>query len=171
MDSTMVNGEQVDQQTLCDNHNCYAGDVITIGKRFDMDTFSRTAPMKYSFTQTAASARKTATAVFIVEDAANFGSRDTIRFTVNRLTTGIADREKAVQFALYPNPARTVVGLQSKETLKGYSIHDVSGRLVQSGSFFGFQKEIPVTQLAPGLYTLRLVNSRCEAGSRLFVKE
>ncbi|MFZ4928754.1 M12 family metallo-peptidase [Chryseobacterium sp. Mn2064] len=56
---------------------------------------------------------------------------------------------------IYPNPAKNMIILSSKEALKSYKIYDEAGRLVSSASSLkGNKQEINITSLQTGNYVI-----------------
>jgi hypothetical protein len=61
--------------------------------------------------------------------------------------------------SIYPNPVRETLFLHELETFNSYSLFDLSGRKVQSGTISS-SHQIDVRTLKPGIYHLNLNHHR-----------
>ncbi len=76
-------------------------------------------------------------------------------------TEGTLDVETFNQtnhFKAYPNPAQSIIRIDSSTNFKHYSIYDMSGKLIQKGQIIN--KIINVTNLVKGMYLLNLVDDK-----------
>jgi len=74
------------------------------------------------------------------------------------------------EFKIYPNPATNILTLQTNAPDKAdYAIYDISGRLMQSGSFV-LSKTLDVAGFAEGVYFIR-VETESGVLSKKFVKQ
>ena len=100
---------------------------------------------------------------------------DYVRVYQKAITTAVNDAPKETGALLYPNPTSDKLFVQGMDRYIAYSILDMNGRILQSGSLGG-QADIDVSKLAAGLYQLslkagdQLVSSGSNAIFR-FVKE
>jgi hypothetical protein len=88
---------------------------------------------------------------------------------VNRGTVGLKERNATGGVSLYPVPASDVLYIKpSKDyAVKTYEVIDVTGKVVKSGSITALQ--VPVSDLKPGLYFLKLESTAGTISER-FVK-
>jgi hypothetical protein len=84
---------------------------------------------------------------------------------------GIGETEEHPMLKAYPNPASTMLTVEtSEETTATLELFNSHGQMV--GSFPIMQKAtIPVQQLAKGIYFFRMVNNGISLGASKFVKE
>ena len=100
---------------------------------------------------------------------------DYVRVYQKAITTSTNDAPKETGALLYPNPTSDKLLVQGMDRYIAYSILDMNGRILQSGSLGG-QADIDVSKLAAGVYQLslkagdQLVSSGSNAIFR-FVKE
>ena len=80
---------------------------------------------------------------------------DYVRVYQKAITTSTNDAPKETGALLYPNPTSDKLLVQGMDRYIAYSILDMNGRILQSGSLKG-QAEIDVCKLAAGLYQLSL---------------
>jgi hypothetical protein len=75
--------------------------------------------------------------------------------TLNQLVQ--AARQDNADIQVYPNPASGSISVKIAESLQGqfFSIIDLVGRLLRSGSFNSIQQEISLENLSPGIYYLK----------------
>ncbi len=68
------------------------------------------------------------------------------------------------QFAsIYPQPAYNYINIQLEEyDVIDYSVYDIMGRQIISGNFNGTKHSIPVENLEPGTYIIRMKNRKGE---------
>lgn len=100
---------------------------------------------------------------------------DYVRVYQKAITTAVNGAPKETGALLYPNPTSDKLLVQGMDRYIAYSILDMNGRILQSGSLGG-QADIDVSKLAAGVYQLslkagdQLVSSESNAIFR-FVKE
>ena len=100
---------------------------------------------------------------------------DYVRVYQKAITTAVNGAPNETGAALYPNPTSNKLFVQGMDRYIAYSILDMNGRILQSGSLGG-QADIDVSKLAAGVYQLslkardQLVSSGSNAIFR-FVKE
>lgn len=69
---------------------------------------------------------------------------------------------------IYPNPAKNMITLSSKERLKGYKIYDEAGRLVASDSSLkGNKQEINLSSIQTGNYVLTVETEKQTVNKKL----
>ena len=117
-------------------------------------------------------------AVLSLVDAKFDSSRmeiDYVRVYQKAITTAVNGAPKEIGALLYPNPTSDKLFVQGMDRYIAYSILDMNGRILQSGSLSS-QADIDVSKLAAGVYQLslkagdQLVSSGSNATFR-FVKE
>ena len=91
---------------------------------------------------------------------------DTLCQTVQPM--GMTD-ENAAAFTVFPNPASDQLFITQAEAVLAYSLYNSNGLLVQSGVSNEQHFSIPVSDLAPGIYLLRLDGEQLHASSRVLV--
>jgi hypothetical protein len=74
-------------------------------------------------------------------------------------------KNDAVDF--YPNPAKNMATITSKEALKSYKIFDQSGRLVISSSLKGNKQEINISSLKTGNYVVSVETQKQTVNKKL----
>ncbi|NME71537.1 T9SS type A sorting domain-containing protein [Flammeovirga aprica] len=93
-----------------------------------------------------------------------------VHIPVKRGIVNSVDPSKAVDFTLYPNPAKEVINITYKPTINtSFSIHSVEGQKVKSGSLTG--TEIDVRNIPHGMYLLSLYEGGERIAVKTFVKE
>ncbi len=70
-------------------------------------------------------------------------------------TLGIEER-LAEETAVYPNPARDRISVKSGTIIRGYALHDITGKVAQEGVTNQLKITIELAGLNPGLYFLAL---------------
>jgi len=85
---------------------------------------------------------------------------------------GLADYALDDSIGIHPNPAKDVVYIQGKNSLKEITVFDMNGRILKSISVVGAQleKELDITKLTQGIYFVRVVSSKGQFVSKL-IKE
>jgi hypothetical protein len=76
----------------------------------------------------------------------------------------------AFSFSLYPNPAQAVVRIQSDSVINVVKLIDVSGRMVNQTSVFGYTTEIDLQKLAKGIYTVEMISDAGTSVSKLIIE-
>lgn len=72
---------------------------------------------------------------------------------------------------IYPNPAKNMITLSSKERLKGYKIYDEAGRLIISDSSLkGNKKEVDLSSIQTGNYVITIETEKQTINKKL-IKE
>jgi len=86
-------------------------------------------------------------------------------------TAGI-DQETATAFALYPNPAGNAINLNLAQNtaLESYTIIDVTGKTLMSGTLNGAAPSINIEGLATGSYIIKATGQNVQA-TKMFVKQ
>lgn len=90
-----------------------------------------------------------------------------ISFPGNNPILGIADQAEAVEFTVYPNPAKDILHVDSEVAFDSYTIVDLTGREILSSQ--NFVNSIDVGDLAKGAYLLILSQGEVRY-ERRFVK-
>ncbi|PHS07040.1 MAG: hypothetical protein COA88_09445 [Kordia sp.] len=85
---------------------------------------------------------------------------------------GMSDYKLDTTLIIHPNPAKDVVYIQGKHSLKEITVFDVNGRVLKSVFVVGTQleKELDVTKLTQGIYFVRVVSNKGQFVSKL-IKE
>jgi hypothetical protein len=90
------------------------------------------------------------------------------------LITEVEDRETVSSFKIYPNPVRNELTIQlpkaSTQETSELSIFDQTGRLMINERIRGKEQVIPVDQLSPGSYLIRVSNEK-QFVYRRFIKQ
>ena len=86
-------------------------------------------------------------------------------------TAGV-DQETATAFALYPNPAGNAINLSLAQNtaLESYTIIDVTGKTLMSGTLNGTAPSINIEGLATGSYIIKATGQNVQA-TKMFVKQ
>jgi hypothetical protein len=85
-------------------------------------------------------------------------------------TTGVEEVDSNGELKIYPNPLSNILTIETTiNDIVGYSIYDLSGRLLQSGSFVQ-SKSIDVSGLAEGVYLIRVEIDKGIANKK-FIKQ
>ncbi len=93
------------------------------------------------------------TSVFVIGSHAE----DTISLTQNICGTGVGISEDLFQpFTLYPNPVANTVTIETKTGSGNYQLHDVTGKLLLSGTLNATRFNLDVSALSKGVYFLSL---------------
>ncbi|MFA6060366.1 MAG: T9SS type A sorting domain-containing protein [Taibaiella sp.] len=90
------------------------------------------------------------------------------RFTPKTNSTGISRATKVTLGSVYPVPARDVLFIESKA--EAYEILSLTGNILNRGKITGARTEVPLQQFAPGMYLIRLSNSRNEVDVHKFIR-
>lgn len=105
----------------------------------------------------------------IVTDA--FGCVSAPSVPVQVIVTDVPDAMDNDVLRLFPNPAQDQIRVERAHSSEGMiSVIDAHGRVVSESSIVGTVAEIRIAQLAPGMYTLRVVDA-AGAGNIRFVKD
>jgi hypothetical protein len=96
----------------------------------------------------------------------NSGTIDpAVTFDNNNCDLGV--KEVQTQFAIYPNPASTLLHVDASHF--SFMIFDLSGKLISQGS--GENSGIDVSLLAPGIYSISIIDAAGNTSVLKFVKE
>jgi hypothetical protein len=96
----------------------------------------------------------------------NSGTIDpSVTFNNNNCDLGV--EETQTQFAVYPNPASSVLYIDA--THFSFRIFDLAGKLISQGS--GETAGVDVSSLAPGIYSISIVDVNGNTSVQRFVKE
>lgn len=109
------------------------------------------------------------TGTYTVELAVeNCGMQDTVSQIITIDASGIESTE--IKYTIYPNPVSSVINI-GKELHSNltYRIFNSSGKLMQAGDIINRQ-QIPVVDLAEGIYLLQLVENNKPVGLIRFIK-
>ncbi len=58
---------------------------------------------------------------------------------------------------IFPNPVSTLLNLQSEEWMKNYTIRDLSGRIIESGSLNSTRFQLDTNPMSTGFYTIEIL--------------
>jgi uncharacterized surface protein with fasciclin (FAS1) repeats len=80
------------------------------------------------------------------------------------------DDVRTAALDLFPNPANETLVVQTAFSCKGWSVHDIQGRLIlQGNNTFGNRMQITVSELEAGVYFIQLEDGTSSI-SKMFVK-
>lgn len=81
-----------------------------------------------------------------------------VDFYVRKQTTGISELLENQRFRIFPNPAETVLNIHIEKSFnKGsFSIHNLSGKKIQSGELSSTNVLCDISGLALGIYVLKI---------------
>ncbi|SDR08251.1 Por secretion system C-terminal sorting domain-containing protein [Chryseobacterium soldanellicola] len=68
---------------------------------------------------------------------------------------------------IYPNPARNMIVISSKENLKSYKIYDETGRLVSGSSLKGNKQEVNISSMQTGNYVVSIETDKQTVSKKL----
>ena len=79
----------------------------------------------------------------------------------NEDATGTSETETPLTFTIYPNPFTDQLWIRAgqSDTPLVYSLTDQTGRIVKTGQLPDYHSPIPVQDLAPGMYYVRLAST------------
>lgn len=80
-----------------------------------------------------------------------------------------SENPQTSQFAIYPNPATSIITIANAEAHSSYAIYDVTGKKIISGTINNNNPVIAVDALEAGTYLLQLTGEQTRA-SQLFIK-
>jgi hypothetical protein len=72
---------------------------------------------------------------------------------------------------LYPNPASDRIYIENAVSGDAYNLYDNTGRLLLQGTIKSTIQEINVQRLAPGVYTIYLLNKKAAIRAMKFIKQ
>ena len=84
-----------------------------------------------------------------------------------------AEIQQQTDLSFYPNPATNFINVNLNETTTGtwqLSVANVRGQVMLESSFTGAAKQVDVSRLVAGTYTLSLFNSNGDTHSFKFIK-
>jgi hypothetical protein len=108
--------------------------------------------------------------VRFISDGGVTGNGWNVNFSCNVLAVeDVNIKNNAIN--IYPNPAKNMITLSSKERLKGYKIYDESGRLVISDSSLkGNKQEVDLSSIQTGNYVITIETEKQTINKKL-IKE
>jgi hypothetical protein len=74
------------------------------------------------------------------------------------------------KISIYPNPAASMISIESNTSIDSYEIYSIDGSLVLSGSLNGTSNQLDVGELSKGVYILKCQGNEVQL-SKQFVKE
>ncbi|MFT5217407.1 MAG: hypothetical protein ACI83H_002544, partial [Glaciecola sp.] len=74
------------------------------------------------------------------------------------------------KISIYPNPAASMISIESNTSIDSYEIYSIDGSLVLSGSLNGSSNQLDVGELSKGVYILKCQGNEVQL-SKQFVKE
>ncbi|WP_179339284.1 T9SS type A sorting domain-containing protein [Winogradskyella ludwigii] len=80
-------------------------------------------------------------------------------------TLGIEDEDLVSQFKMYPNPAHSIVNIETKLQIENVEVYTILGNKVLETT----SKHIDVSQLAEGTYTLKVSSERGTLSKKLII--
>lgn len=109
---------------------------------------------------------------FAFETVSFYGNPILIDNVVIEQYVGTSDEMSQPLFAVYPNPAQSMLYIQSSynESMQSYEIVDMSGRTILYGSFNGSASLDLKKYCTPGLYIIHLRNELESQNFKIFVK-
>ncbi len=87
--------------------------------------------------------------------SSNCFSQDIAAYPVEILTSSVVE-SGIEKLQIYPNPTREFILIDTEKQLEKVEIYDVYGRLVFTDQEFNFNKRINVSELASGLYFIKV---------------
>lgn len=78
----------------------------------------------------------------------------------NECVLSLTESIEQISAALYPNPARNEIRVETEAGQWEYRIFDISGRLILSGIHFGGSQALNISGISPGLYKIVLAGER-----------
>lgn len=81
----------------------------------------------------------------------------------------LEETETEISFTLFPNPANDLMKITTAENNTSIKIHDISGKLVYSSSFFSGE-QIDISELNAGTYFVSLQTEKGMATQKLIVE-
>lgn len=88
--------------------------------------------------------------------------------TIQIMTTSVDNKQLENSLNIYPNPTKDKLTIESSFEWDNYQINDMLGRVILKGSF---QKQIDVSSLNKGIYTLTILDENGLSITRKIVKE
>ncbi|UPT67111.1 MAG: T9SS type A sorting domain-containing protein [Sphingobacteriales bacterium JAD_PAG50586_3] len=82
----------------------------------------------------------------------------------------IAEQGKNANISLYPNPANDMLNIATTGNFNRYSIIGVDGKEIMSDNF-NKQSTVAISNLAAGLYNIKLTNTNGQVATRRFIKQ
>lgn len=90
------------------------------------------------------------------QDQANFGSLFSSGFCASLYKSTVLD-----YFKFYPNPVQSILSISVyNDTIKSYSIYDLTGHLIQSEQVNALFKEIDFNKIAAGYYLIEVITNQ-----------
>ncbi len=106
-----------------------------------------------------------------VDFAGNIGAKDTLSVTTGNFVNGFLSQSSG-EISVFPNPAHSLLNIETQENLERINISDVTGKIVlERPNLNGKNLTIPVQELSPGFYIITVFSSVNKAISVKFVKE
>lgn len=94
---------------------------------------------------------------------------NTATTTIQNAVLGSQEWEHArSEVSVFPNPVKDILNIKTEEKLQSVEIFDMNGRIIQS--IISPQKQINVTNLAKGLYIVKIITEK-RIQSEHFIKE
>ncbi|MBB6330438.1 hypothetical protein HNP24_001388 [Chryseobacterium sediminis] len=105
--------------------------------------------------------------VKFVSDGAATGNGWNVNFSCSVLAVeDISTKNNSID--IYPNPAKNMITISSKERLKGYKIYDEAGRLLASDSSLkGYKQEINLSSIQTGNYVITVETEKQTVNKKL----
>lgn len=107
---------------------------------------------------------------FVTSGGTNGSNSDIIgidTFSIDRETLAVSDVNKNA-INIFPNPAKDVLNISSKENYKSVKIFNLYGQQVMEQTF---NKEINISKLEKGVYMLNLTKPNNTVDNIKFIKE
>jgi len=75
---------------------------------------------------------------------------------------GISDYQIDNSITYYPNPAKDVIHVNSKNSLKGISIYGINGRMLLNTELIGnqIQKDFDISKFDNGIYFIKIISDK-----------
>ena len=160
--------------TICDDGNCYNGDVSPQSKNFDWYDPAY-ALMKIGVTLKQKSSIPSGKMVIVLTDVDDATSKpDTLTFSFNLNTVGIEEVNHSLSNAttIYPNPTTGVINfVETSSNFISFSVLSLDGKtMFQESNRLG-NNQINVSTLPQGFYILKLTSNKGEVVTKKFTKE
>ena len=88
-------------------------------------------------------------------------------FEFGSTVLGLQSFDPIPDFSIYPNPASSIVNIQSNKEIKSIEIYSLEGKLIG----IPIENKIDVSNLKPGLYLIKVTNSQNETAIKRLIKK
>ncbi|WP_281337104.1 T9SS type A sorting domain-containing protein [Flavobacterium eburneipallidum] len=147
--------------TFFDTDNPFTTRVITTG-------VNNTTATNYNYTLTGLAPNTTYSYQFgaVTQNAGGVETGENAAFTTT-VPLGLNDNKQRLNFSMYPNPASSSLNIDMAAELKSLEIYSLLGQKMLSST----QKQINISNLASGIYMVRVVDQNGAIATQKLVKE